>query len=404
MHARATRCAGRELVLTSALMLSEKRESGSTRTALRAAEIPGTEISGTEIPGAKLPDTLPPSGPRDEARVRPKDDAVVRAVDAAMALVFILLGLPLFAGIALLVLIVDGRPVLHKGTRLGRHRRPYTMYKFRTLVRDASSKIGHDLVSFKHRATIPCGRFLRDTRLDELPQLFNILLGDMRFIGPRPERPEVYDRLCRDLDGYDQRFSVKPGLIGYSQLFTPHGAPKRLRHLTDRLTLRRTVQPFWSTMEVLRTIAVVARSVLGRLLRAAWDGLLGTRILRLHRNRRETPRVRARNAELLIDGVDGGGLRVPIDDINETALLVCTQEKAVGDGALLNLRIRVRFRRRLWAASRRVRVARLNGRIIQTRAADGAWQQVVRYESATEWDQYIIEQYVLRASLASPFW
>ena len=103
------------------------------------------------------------------------------------------------------------------------------MYKFRTLPVGAQKKIGSKLLSFRHCKLPFFSKFLRDTRLDELPQLFNIMKGEMDFLGPRPLRPEIYDHMCKGITNYDLRFNVRPGLVGYSQLFTPHSSPKRIR-------------------------------------------------------------------------------------------------------------------------------------------------------------------------------
>ena len=324
-------------------------------------------------------------------------------LNGLVALVLIIVGLPLFAGIAFLILVVDGRPVLHRGKRLGIHRRPYTMYKFRTLARGASSVIGADLLSLKHRVMIPCGMFLRDTRLDELPQLFNILKGDMNFVGPRPERPEVYENHCKHLEGYERRFSVKPGLVGFSQLFTPHSSPKRLRTLADNHVIRSASRPFRDPLFVACALVTVTETVVRRLLRYAWTDILQTRILRLHRNRRELTRIRPRNARVLIE-VDGGRtVEAPVVDINEAALLLECPERLAEGSTPLQLRIEVRFRRRLLSSGIRHRVARCTGQISHTRTATGGWRHVVVYDPLTEWDQYLVDQYLLRGSLANPF-
>ena len=329
--------------------------------------------------------------------------ALKRAFNAAVALVLIVVGLPLFAGIALLILAVDGRPVLHRGRRLGLHRRLYSMYKFRTLARGASRVIGTELISFKHRVIIPCGKFLRDTRLDELPQLFNILKGDMNFVGPRPERPEIYENHCRDLEGYERRFAVKPGLVGFSQLFTPHSSPKRLRALADNRAMRGAHYPFRDLLFVAYAAVTVTKTAAGRLLRYAWNDILQTRVLLLHRNRRELTRIRPRNARVLIEVDSGVTIEAPILDINEVAILLECPEKLTQESSPLGLRIEVRFRRRLRSSRMRVRIARCTGRVSHTRPAAGGWRHVVEYDPATEWNQYLIDQYLLRGSLASPF-
>src|SRR4030042_5740158 len=151
--------------------------------------------------------------------------------NSLLSLVLIIFSLPLMVIIALIVKIKDGGPVLYKGVRLGINKTPFIMYKFRTLSKDADKIIGAELLTAEIASTKKLvthfGKYLRDTRLDELPQLFNILKGDMDFVGPRPERPEIYENICSHIRNYDRRFAVKPGLIGYAQLFTPPMTPKR---------------------------------------------------------------------------------------------------------------------------------------------------------------------------------
>lgn len=149
------------------------------------------------------------------------------------AVLFLVISTPLFAVITLIIKLYDNGPVFYRGIRLGQHKEQYLMYKFRTLVPDAENIIGAQLLSPKHGLETKFGKFLRDTRLDELPQLINILKRDMDFVGPRPERPAIYENICRHIKNYDKRFAVKPGLIGYSQIFTPHSAPKEIRAFID---------------------------------------------------------------------------------------------------------------------------------------------------------------------------
>lgn len=121
----------------------------------------------------------------------------------------------------------------YKGERLGKKKKPFHMYKIRTLKEIAEQQFSEDILTPGSGLELNFGKFLRATRLDELPQLYNILKGEMRFIGPRPLRPAIYHANCRFIPGYDLRFSVKPGLFGYSQILTPHTAPKRVRAFID---------------------------------------------------------------------------------------------------------------------------------------------------------------------------
>ena len=161
-------------------------------------------------------------------------------VDRAIVAVILLITAPVSIILAVLIKLQDGGPIFYKGLRYGLGKKEFNMYKFRTLVPDAESKIGARLLKPGMGFETPIGSFLRDTRLDELPQLINVFKGDMALIGPRPERPVVYEKMCRDIPGYDLRFKVKPGVIGYSQLFTPHSASKRMRAKIDNFYIKRS--------------------------------------------------------------------------------------------------------------------------------------------------------------------
>src|SRR5439155_1113751 len=109
-------------------------------------------------------------------------------------------------------------PVLFFQERMGQDRRPFTMVKFRTMRVDAERKTGPVLASENDPRITWLGRYLRALRLDELPQLWNVLCGDMSFVGPRPERPEFVRDFERDIQGYAERFRVRPGLTGYAKV------------------------------------------------------------------------------------------------------------------------------------------------------------------------------------------
>src|SRR5918999_2766376 len=127
-------------------------------------------------------------------------DAVLRGLDVAVALTALILSSPLLIVIALAVRVASGSPVLYRGPRVGRAGRIFTMYKFRTLKPDAETRLGPYLGEELTRRTeaelTGVGRMLRATHLDELPQLVNVLKGDMAVGGPRPIRPPFFQELC----------------------------------------------------------------------------------------------------------------------------------------------------------------------------------------------------------------
>src|SRR5216117_2000093 len=171
-----------------------------------------------------------PLGPIDrERRSR-------RCLNIAAAIVGIVLTLPVMLVIAALIKLTSRGPVLFTQARVGLDRRglsraggntrrqvdlggkPFTMYKFRTMRGDSSNG-GRQVWAQPDDARVtPIGRLLRKYRLDELPQLFNVLLGDMNIVGPRPEQPSIVSNLQQQITNYPLRHKVRPGITGWAQI------------------------------------------------------------------------------------------------------------------------------------------------------------------------------------------
>jgi lipopolysaccharide/colanic/teichoic acid biosynthesis glycosyltransferase len=149
-------------------------------------------------------------------------DLELRILDVAFALVFGSLALLLGVLIAAVSALRSGLPVLYRAERVGRGGRIFTITKFRTLKRDAEARLGpylgEELVRLTELEYTPVGRWLKASQLDELPQLWNVLRGDMSFVGPRPIRPRFFEQLAGDLPAYWQRLVVRPGLTGFAQV------------------------------------------------------------------------------------------------------------------------------------------------------------------------------------------
>lgn len=140
-----------------------------------------------------------------------------RAFDVAAALVGLLIALPVMAAIALVVGRTPG-PLIYRQTRLGERGKPFTIYKFRTMVVDAE-QTGRPLFACERDPRIiPGGRLIRRAHLDELPQLWNVLLGAMSIVGPRPERPELAAPIGKTIPFWQRRLLVKPGITGWAQV------------------------------------------------------------------------------------------------------------------------------------------------------------------------------------------
>ncbi len=149
-------------------------------------------------------------------------DAVLRALDLLLSALFLVALLPATLLIAALMVVTSGLPLFYRGERIGRGARIFYMLKFRTLRRGAEERLGPflggELVRRTQRETTWLGGWLRATQLDEIPQLWNVLRGDMSLVGPRPIRPRFFEELAGELPAYWQRLVVRPGLTGLAQV------------------------------------------------------------------------------------------------------------------------------------------------------------------------------------------
>lgn len=160
----------------------------------------------------------------DGFRFSKSRDIAKRMFDLVISIALLILFAPLMIPTAIAVFLESGRPVLYYQNRVGYNGRIFRIYKFRSMRQDAE-KEGKAVWASKNDSRVTrVGAFIRNTRLDELPQLYNVIRGEMSFVGPRPERPEFVEGLSQKLDYYDIRHTVKPGLMGWAQLKYPYGA------------------------------------------------------------------------------------------------------------------------------------------------------------------------------------
>src|SRR5712672_1690196 len=218
------------------------------------------KVPDTQAPG--IEDTLV-RGYRQlalETPARPRD-LLLRSLDVVLVTLFLVVALPIGIPVALIILATSGTPVFYRGERVGRGGRVFTMLKFRTLNADAESRLGpflgEELVRRTQEEFTPIGKWLKATQLDEIPQFWNVLRGDMSLVGPRPIRPVFFEQLAHDLPAYWQRLIVRPGLTGLAQVRRGYetSMAEKLAHdlewIADRsvrLYLRTVVATAWRVL------------------------------------------------------------------------------------------------------------------------------------------------------------
>jgi lipopolysaccharide/colanic/teichoic acid biosynthesis glycosyltransferase len=194
---------------------------------------------------------------------RRRIDLELRVLDLVLALVLLVLSLPLTLLIALAIALSDGRPVVYRGQRVGRTGKFFTINKFRTLRVGAEERIGsylgEELVAQTEAEYTRVGRWLKASQLDELPQLWNVLLGDMSLVGPRPIRARFFAELAHDIPSYWQRLVVRPGLTGFAQMRRGYetSMEEKLAHDLEWIADR-------SVLLYLRTLTATVWRVLGQ--------------------------------------------------------------------------------------------------------------------------------------------
>ena len=144
-------------------------------------------------------------------------DIYQRVLDIVLSVIGILIGIPLMIVFGILIKVEDNGPITYKQERLGKGGKKFYIYKLRSMRTDAE-KFGAQWAEKDDPRITKVGKFIRKTRIDEIPQLFNILKGDMSIIGPRPERPSFTEEFNQEIPGFINRLAVKPGLTGWAQV------------------------------------------------------------------------------------------------------------------------------------------------------------------------------------------
>lgn len=208
----------------------------------RGAAIPSAVADTLALPSSLVNEESPASTYHDRKQW----------VDRTLALLMLLPGLPMIGVLVVLVRLTSKGPGIFRQVRSGKNGRPYTMYKLRSMRCDAEAKSGPAWSQVGDTRVTLVGRILRKLHLDELPQLFNVLKGEMALIGPRPERPEFVDILAEAIPDYTKRLEVLPGITGLAQINLP--ADTDLDSVRRKLVLDReyiTTASMWLDLRIL---------------------------------------------------------------------------------------------------------------------------------------------------------
>ena len=210
-----------------------------------------SETDGEDVNGLPLVEVM-------GAPIYGANEVIKRLIDILVSSLALLLLLPLILSIMILIKIESRGRVLFKQDRVGKDGKIFSLYKFRSMRKDAEKYTGPVLADSDDKRVTKLGRILRKTRLDEIPQLTNVLKGDMSLVGPRPERPFFVEQFKREIPGYVQRLQVRPGITGLAQVHSTYEISARSKLRYDLLYVRKH-SLFLDLEIILRTIGVILR-------------------------------------------------------------------------------------------------------------------------------------------------
>lgn len=328
---------------------------------------------------------------------RVENETLYRLWNVVLVVPILLLAVPVMALLAVLLLATQGRPILYRGERLSKDRKPFDMYKFRTLRMGADTMTQNQVLPVRSRMETRLGNILRECRLDELPQLINVLQGSMNLFGPRPVRPGIAEISARECGGYEKRFSVRPGVFGSAQAVMTHRTPKRLRALYNASQLRAAariwVEPLIICAVGLSALWRLATLVLGRLRSIVRSGHL--------REQRKARRVARTDTALFVSAGSMELVCGHLVDINDHAFLF-----EPDPGVVISEGQHDFVLRRTAGLLRRPRAARCRGivrvhprRLGIDRGASSVQGYIVFYGPTSPLNAYLIDKYFLKNAL-----
>ncbi len=331
-------------------------------------------------------------------------EAIDRIINSILACVLSIPALVIIGVLYLIHLFVDERPLapfFYSGTRLGRNRKPFPMYKIRSLQLDPEFERGGQNPEPGSGRELKTGRFLRQSRFDELPQLWNVIRGDMNLVGPRPWRP-VRPAVCEHLNRkdfcYDSCFRVKPGLTGYSQFLTPSDTPVRIRFAIDNYWVAKGRHPGrdlfligWTIWEVLRKAGkALARRAITRwkIFRSRRHGIEERKMLRYH----------SKHIWIQLTDVDFSDHHQPmmkIHDINPRAVSFISSRELLPEETLYFYLVGCKE-----CETGVKKKARCGGYVYKSYSAGKGTRYVVFYEPLSPRHRYLVDHYVLHETVA----
>jgi lipopolysaccharide/colanic/teichoic acid biosynthesis glycosyltransferase len=179
----------------------------------------------------------------------PKESFLKRPFDFLLSLMGMVISVPLWILIPASIWLESRRPIFYYQYRVGKRGKVFRVRKFRSMIKDAEKHSGAVWAEENDSRVTRVGKILRATAMDELPQLLSILKGDMSFVGPRPERPELVARFNGEIPNYSLRHLVKPGLTGVAQIFGQYDTPPKHKLKYDLLYVKK--QNFWLDLKLM---------------------------------------------------------------------------------------------------------------------------------------------------------